>query len=1127
MRARVAGSVALVLFSIGFAPASPASSLSSVSLSHSSSAWFQDLAGIPRSPATLSFAASAPRPRGSGPASAVSVPDGAGGVYVVWSDLRDGTPDLFLQRVTNAGVPAAGWPASGVTICDAPGNQLEAILVPDGSNGVIVAWLDYRSNWQTPDGYIQRVNSSGTPLWTANGVKVLTGAQTSSATAAPDGAGGIYVAWIDAGVTDKDVFATRYDGTGALATGWSAAGTLICDAAGDQANVLVANDGAGGAYFTWEDPRGGYTNLYAQRFNGTGVAQWAANGVQVDASLGGISQGALASDPAHGAMASWVDYGKTDPVQAQYLSSAGIAQWTAGGISVQGSSGYLQGPDLEVNGSGGVFTWEESPGGIGSILAQRLDWTGATQWGASGVSVVSLAFTTPNLTEVVVDGSGNAFFAWEDSRRSTTVPLDVPDIYAQRVSSAGATSWTANGVAVCAASGAQNQPTMAPDGSGGVILVWQDRRAYDTDIYAQQLNSAGVPQLAANGVAVYTNPGVQVGSYTVATSDGGALVIYNEKYNGQYDIRSQKFNASGAAVGPSHPVCVASGHQIVSDVVSDGATTIVAWNDQRGLDTDIYTQGLDIDGMPLWAVNGVAVCAAAGEQKNAHVVSDGLGGGIFTWQDNRNGGSDPDIYAQRVNSSGSARWAANGAAVCSDGGLQETPAIASDNANGAIIAWFDDRNFTTPAIYAQRVDSTGLGLWTADGVSIAAFTPGSFPFLMGAAAGTTHDAIVTFQLFNFDYTAGTYTIAIGAQKVDGTGAAQWGATGATVCDVSSGAYDVRIQGDGSGGAYFGWSDTRSGVFDIYAQRLDNTGAAQWTANGVEFCNAVDGQRLGGLTMDTGGDIYLAWWDMRSGLPDIYAQRVNSAGTAQWAANGVQVCGASRGQYFASLGQWVSASPAREYISWTDNRLGDQRYIYLQRLDGAGTPQWTGNGIVGTKLALVSATAEPDRVELEWYSAANVSATVERLAVSDALGDDWVAVGNATSDGTGRITYVDRDVVGGMRYGYRLRYRDQGVATLSGATWVDVPLDLALAIEGLRPNPSVGAPALWFTLPSADPARLELIDVAGRRVFARDLTGLPPGRHMLNVDGATPATGLYFIRLTQNGHAVSARATFLK
>jgi hypothetical protein len=75
---------------------------------------------------------------------------------------------------------------------------------------------------------------------------------------------------------------------------------------------------------------------------------------------------------------------------------------------------------------------------------------------------------------------------------------------------------------------------------------------------------------------------------------------------------------------------------------------------------------------------------------------------------------------------------------------------------------------------------------------------------------------------------------------------------------------------------------------------------------------------------------------------------------------------------------------------------------------------------------------------------------------------------------------------------------------------------------VRPHPAVRDLVVAFTLPSRDAARLELVDVAGRRVLARDLTGLTPGCHALRLETPLPPVGLYFLRLTQSGRSVTAR-----
>jgi len=114
--------------------------------------------------------------------------------------------------------------------------------------------------------------------------------------------------------------------------------------------------------------------------------------------------------------------------------------------------------------------------------------------------------------------------------------------------------------------------------------------------------------------------------------------------------------------------------------------------------------------------------------------------------------------------------------------------------------------------------------------------------------------------------------------------------------------------------------------------------------------------------------------------------------------------------------------------------------------------------------------------------------------------------------------VDRDVVPGTWYAYRLAFAS---GTRGGETSVRVPA-LALALEGARPNPAVGALWLAFTLPDASPARLELHDLAGRQVAARAVGAHGPGRHVVRLDDGALAPGLYWATLTQGSSTLRAR-----
>ena len=88
--------------------------------------------------------------------------------------------------------------------------------------------------------------------------------------------------------------------------------------------------------------------------------------------------------------------------------------------------------------------------------------------------------------------------------------------------------------------------------------------------------------------------------------------------------------------------------------------------------------------------------------------------------------------------------------------------------------------------------------------------------------------------------------------------------------------------------------------------------------------------------------------------------------------------------------------------------------------------------------------------------------------------------------------------------------------------------LTFALDGARPTPATGGRMMvHFTLASGAPARLELIDVTGRRVRDRAVGALGPGRHAMDLAAGDPlAPGMYLIRLTQGTNRSTVRTTLV-
>jgi hypothetical protein len=176
-------------------------------------------------------------------------------------------------------------------------------------------------------------------------------------------------------------------------------------------------------------------------------------------------------------------------------------------------------------------------------------------------------------------------------------------------------------------------------------------------------------------------------------------------------------------------------------------------------------------------------------------------------------------------------------------------------------------------------------------------------------------------------------------------------------------------------------------------------------------------------------------------------------------------------------------------------------------------------------SLISSDPSPSGVALIWdlgTSAAQI--TIERRTETT----DWIALATQNPDGTGRVSYDDRTVTPGSRYGYRLRTFSGTRTTTSAETWISIPLTLQLAIDAPRPNPTSGPLAISFSVPSAGRAALDVMDVTGRRVRHRELEIAAASRQLVSfaADGAL-APGLYFVRLTHHERSVTSRVAIVR
>jgi len=305
--------------------------------------------------------------------------DGAGGFYVAWTDGRNaGTgSDIYVQHYYEYGGAWDGWPANGIRLCGAAGNQVEPAMYPDGAGGIVVVWRDRRSG--DSDLYAKGIRPDGgvDAWWGDDGLPVCVAVgEQGRHVVLPDGDGGAYVAWVDGRSTAAAPAIVRIQSDGQTALGWTPNGAVFPDPFEFIESVAMCRADSGGVFLAWHwlgTKAGAGTRV--QRLRADGSSAWLTSSHQISLAPVFGTPPAILPDGQGGAFVAWSDFnpyeGASIDVRAARVTASGdlAEHWPFGGVVVSGASGDQVLPAWRSGGSpGGPIV----PDGFGGFI---LYWT--------------------------------------------------------------------------------------------------------------------------------------------------------------------------------------------------------------------------------------------------------------------------------------------------------------------------------------------------------------------------------------------------------------------------------------------------------------------------------------------------------------------------------------------------------------------------------------------------------------------------------------------------------------------------------------------------------------------------------------------------------------------------------
>ena len=632
---------------------------------------------------------------------------------VVWQDKRgDFYGDIYGQRVGRSGaLLGSDFPIS--TAANYQGSPVVAWNAT--ANEYLVAWGDYRSG-SSNDIYGQRLSRNGTLLGGNFAISTAADAQLNPAVAWNAQTNGYLVVWEDYRSGD-DIYGQQLNGSGTLLGGNFA----ISPAANSQGNPAVAWNATADEYLVvWDETRSGSNvDIYGQRVGESGALLSGNFAIGMAVDIQGYPA-VVWNATANEYLALWHDFrDRSWDLYGQRIGGSGSL--LGGNFAVTTATDFQQLPAATWNAATNEYlvVWQDDRSGSSlDIYGQRVEGSGALLGGDFLISTVA-------------NYRGDAAVAWSALANEYLVvwgDLDsrtgFRDIYGQRVKgiapaptpshtpTATSTPTQTPTVTPTRASTATPTPTNTPTATSTPTPTRTPTQP-PTSIPTRTATATRTPTVTRTPTRTPTPSRTPT-----ATRTPTQTLTPPATRTPTSTITPSPIPPS--LLGENFPISTAADRQEAPAVIWNAAANeyLVVWGDRRGgSDGDVYGQRVGTGGV-LPGANFPITTAASDQSRPAVAWNAAANEYLVVWQDGR-GGSSYDLYGRRVGASGALLGADFAITTAENGQLQ--PAVAwNATANEYLVVWRDNRSGPFSDIYGRWVGASGALLGADFAISAAA-----------------------------------------------------------------------------------------------------------------------------------------------------------------------------------------------------------------------------------------------------------------------------------------------------------------------------------------------------------------------------------------------------------------------
>jgi len=391
------------------------------------------------------------------------------------------------------------------------------------------------------------------------------------------------------------------------------------------------------------------------------------------------------------------------------------------------------------------------------------------------------------------------------------------------------------------------------------------------DPHLQKLNVSGVEQFSHNGVLIADlgNSSTQDWGLDADSLDHALLTFLDTRAGSNQQITAVKYGViNGLLWGPRGVLLThdQSFHAAPKIAGTDDGNVVVAWTS----DSDVVLQKLDPNGQPSWGA-GVVLSEAGYNYSVAdlHATLSDSGSVIISYVRDKGFGSNRELHANKLSSTGDLLWGPSGITLFDNGSLQfgNWPNFVTDGNGGAVFAWYESS--PTLQVFAQRIREDGSEAFQHNGVAVSLATPN---IRVSPSVSFRKDTGETFVFWTEEDSLQSKN-GVSGQKLGPAGTRLWGNNGLTIVPLGSDSQIFVTSVPIGGGALVFWVDQASFTSStIYATRLNGQGATVCP----KFPVSTAAVAPFGLVADIAPNstAALAWSDSRIGNNGIYIQNVN-------------------------------------------------------------------------------------------------------------------------------------------------------------------------------------------------------------------------------------------------------------